>query len=106
MSALISVQLDAVEQLAAELAGLATALAREAALCTSTAGSVAAALGGHEGFLAGTAAAGWPFLVDSLVLRADVIAGTLSGAVDAYRALDAGLAQQIVGRIGVTALAR
>jgi hypothetical protein len=107
MSALISVQLDAVEALAAELAALATALAVEAPLCTSTAGSVSASLGGQEVFLAWSAAAGWTGLVDSLTGRTRAISTTLSNAVEAYRAADTQLAQRIgPGRVGVTAIAR
>jgi hypothetical protein len=106
MSALISVQIDAVEALAAELATLAAALAHEGPLCTSTAGSLSAALGGDEGFLAWSAASGWPRLVDSLAGRTGAISTTLSDAVDAYRAVDAGEAQRIAGRLGVTAIAR
>jgi hypothetical protein len=106
MSALISVQLDAVEELAAELATLAVALAHEGPLCTSTAGSMAAALGGREGFAAWSAASGWPRLVDSLADRTRTISTTLSNAVASYRALDVGTAQRIDGRVGVTAIAR
>jgi hypothetical protein len=106
MSALISVQLDAVEELAAELATLAVALAHEAPLCTSTANSLAAALGGHEGLLAFSAGSGWPRLVGSLTDRTSALSTTLSNAVAAYRALDAGLAQRVTGRTGVTVLAR
>ena len=106
MSALISIQLDAVEELAAELATLAVALGSEAPLCTSTANSLAAALGGYEGLLAFSAGSGWPHLVDSMVDRTGAISATLSNAVAAYRALDAGLAQRIPGRVGGTAIAR
>jgi hypothetical protein len=106
MSALISVQLDAVEELAAELATLAVALASEAPLCTSTANSLASALGGHEGLLAFSAGSGWPRLIDSLADRTAAVSATLSNAVDAYRTLDAGLARRIPGRVGVTAIAR
>jgi hypothetical protein len=106
VSALISVQLDAVEELAAELATLAVALAHEAPLCTSTVGSLATALGGQEGFLAFSAGSGWPHLIDALADRTDAIATTLSNAVGAYRALDAGLAERITGRLGLAAIAR
>jgi hypothetical protein len=106
MSALISVQLDAVEELAAELATLAVALAHEAPLCTSTVGSLATALGGQEGSLAFSAGSGWPRLIDALADRTGAISTTLSNAVDAYRALDAGLAERVSGRVGSTAIAR
>jgi hypothetical protein len=107
MSALISVQLDAVEALAAELATLAVALAGEAPLCTSTAGSMAAALGGAEGFAACSAGSGWANLVDVLASRTNAVATTLSGAVDGYRALDTQLAERVgPGRLGLTAIAR
>jgi hypothetical protein len=106
MSALISVQLDAVEELAAELAALAVALAHELPLCTATVGSLATALGGQEGFLAFSAGSGWPRLIGALGDRTGAIATTLSHAVDAYRALDAGLAERVSGRVGAAAIAR
>jgi hypothetical protein len=106
VSALISVQLDAVEELAGELATLAVALAQESPLCTSTANSLAGALGGWEGLAAFSAGCSWPRLVDQLADRTGAISTTLSNAVDAYRALDAGVAERIPGRVGVTAIAR
>jgi hypothetical protein len=107
VSALISVQLDAVEELAAELATLALGLAHEAPLCTSTANSLAGALGGGwEGVIAFSAGSGWPRLIDRLADRTGSISTTLSNAVDAYRALDAELVERIPGRVGVTAIGR
>ena len=106
MSALISVQLDAVEALAAELAALAVALAGEGPLCTSTAGSLAS-LGGPEGFTAYSAAWGWVSLVDALASRTGAVATTLSAAVAGYRTVDAQLAERVgPGRRGATAIAR
>ena len=106
MSALISVQLDAVAALAAELAALATALAEEAPLCTSTATSLSAALGGREGGAAGAAGLGWAARLEGLARRSGTIATTLTGAVAAYRAADAQLSERITGSLGRTAIAR
>jgi hypothetical protein len=107
LSALISVQLDAVQALAADLAALATALADEVPLCTSTARSLATALGGREGFLAWSAASAWTGLIDSMAGRTGAISTTLTNAAEAYRAVDSRLSQRIgPGRVGVTAIAR
>jgi hypothetical protein len=107
MSALISVQLDAVQALAADLASLATALAEEVPLCSSTARSVATALAGREGLLAWSAASGWAGLVDAMAGRTGAISTVLSSAVEAYRAADTQLSQRIgAGPVGVTAIAR
>ena len=88
MSAILSVQLDAVQGLAAELAVLAADLAGDAALCRSTAMSLGAALGGDEGWTAAEVAAAWSDLTG-------VVAGTLLAAVAAYRAEDTALAERI-----------
>jgi hypothetical protein len=95
MSSILSVQLDAVEALAVELAGLATELAGDAALCRSTATSLGAALGGDEGWTAGGVAVAWGGLTEVVADRADAVAGTLLAAVAAYRDADAALAERI-----------
>lgn len=95
MSAVISIQLDAVEGLAAELAALAGRLADDAWLCTSTAASFATALGGDDGWRGGAASTAWSSLLAVLGEGAGSLASTLHGAVAAYRAADAGLAADI-----------
>jgi hypothetical protein len=92
VSTVISVQLDAVEALAAELASLARCLADDARLCTSTARSLSAALGGDDGWRAGAAATAWGSLSHLLADGAGALSTTLLAAVGAYRAADAGLA--------------
>jgi hypothetical protein len=91
----IAVQLDAVESLAAELATLAAELSDEAALCHSTATSLYSALGGDEGWSAGSAATAWAAVGEVVAARTGAIAGTLVAAVGAYRAADAALSERI-----------
>ena len=100
MSAVITVQLDAVEALAAELAGLAGRLSDDARLCTSTAASFATALGGDDGWRARATATDWALLTEVLAEGAGALATTLRGAVAAYRAADAGLAGAIDPGLG------
>jgi hypothetical protein len=92
LSAVITIQLDAVEVLAAELATLARALSGDARLCTSTARSLAAALGGDDGWRAQAAATAWGSLAELLAEAAGGLSSTLGAATAAYRAADAGLA--------------
>jgi hypothetical protein len=106
MSSIISVQLDAVQALAAELSALAAELDDEAALCRSTAGSLAAALPGNEGWVAAGAGTAWSELTGLLADRARAVAGTLAAAVDSYRATELALSEQIASpRGGVVAVA-
>jgi hypothetical protein len=98
MSLTISVQLDAVQALAAELTALAADLDDDAALCGSTAGSLAAALGGEEGWTAADAGSAWAGMMGVLAARARAVAGTLAAAVDSYRAADLVLAERIGSR--------
>jgi hypothetical protein len=95
MSALISIQLDAVESLAAELASLAATLGDEVHLCTSTAASLGTALGGTTGEWAASAGHGWAGLLGVLADRTGAIATTLSSAVVAYRSADGLLSQRM-----------
>jgi len=107
MSAIISVQLDRVEELAAELTALAVALAEEVPLCTSTARSLADSLGGDQGWWASLAGRRWAELAGTLAGRADAVATTLTSAVEAYRRADTLLAQRMgTGLPGATAIAR
>jgi hypothetical protein len=95
MSSPITVEPDAVEGLAAELAALAAELDDEAALCRSTAASLDAALGGHEGWTAGAAGSAWAVLAQRVADRGSAVATTLVAAMSAYRAADATFSAQI-----------
>ena len=95
MCSTISVQLHAVEALAAELAALAAELDDESDLCRSTATSLSAALDGHEGWTAGATATAWGSLTAVLAARTAAVATTLTGAAAAYRAADAALSEGI-----------
>jgi hypothetical protein len=95
MSTVISVQLDGVEALAAELAALATSLAGETRLCASAAASLSAALGDDAGWFARAAATGWGSLTGLLAEGSASMATTLSAAVASYRAADLALAGQV-----------
>jgi hypothetical protein len=87
-----SIQPEAVEALATELAVLAAELADEAGQVRASAASFPVALGGDEGWHAGATATAWGRLQEMLGARADAIADTLAAAADAYRAEDAALA--------------
>jgi len=94
----ISVQLDAVDALAVELAALSAELGEEEGLCRSTARSLTAALEGHEGWTAGATATAWAALVAVVSARTAAVAATLTGATAAYRAADAALSEGIGSR--------
>jgi hypothetical protein len=93
MSTVISIQLDRVEALAAELASLAGELSGETALCTSAAASLLTALGGDEGWHAAVAGHAWGGLLGLADERTAAVGATLSAAVRSYREADAQLAQ-------------
>jgi hypothetical protein len=88
----ISVQLDAVQALAAELAVLSSQLADDAALCRSSAASLVQALAREAGWAAGSAATAWSTLTGIVSDRTEAVAGELVAAVASYRAADAELA--------------
>lgn len=98
MSSIISVQLDAVQAMADELAGLARELDDEAALCRSTSASIATALPGEEGWAAAEAATVWSDLTAAVADRCRAVGVLLSAAVESYRATDAALARRITPR--------
>ncbi|MGZ4572983.1 MAG: hypothetical protein ACXVYC_18425 [Blastococcus sp.] len=101
----ISVQLDAVEALAAELAALAAELDDDAGLCRATAASLSTALGGDEGWAAGSAGSLWAALTGVIAARTRAVAGTLVAAMDAYRAADRALARRMaVGALSAVAV--
>lgn len=94
MTPIISVQLDEVSALAAELAGLAAQLDDRTRLCRSAAALSTDALGGSEGSTAAAVATTWSSLVGLVVERTDAAAGALASAVAAYRAADAAIADR------------
>jgi hypothetical protein len=105
VSHLISVQLDALAALLAELSALGVELAQEGELCAATGRSLAGALEGPVGVDAGLAGAGWTELVTTLAARTLAVAASLEAAVATYRAADAGIAGQLdpgwAGRVPV-----
>ena len=98
MCSTISVQLDALDALAAELAALAGELDEDASRCRSTAGSLPAALDGHEGWAAGATTTAWGSLTAVVAARTAAVATTLTRATAAYRAADAALARDLGSR--------
>ena len=88
----ITVHLDEVGMLAAELAGLAAELDDEARICRSAARRLGEALGGDVGWQAGALAHAWEQLARIVAARAGVVAATLVSATLAYRDGDAALA--------------
>lgn len=98
MSTTITAQFDAIEQLAAELAGLAAELTEEAQLCRSTAASLGTAVSGSTGERAGAAGSGWAAVLELLGRQTGALAATLSAAVDSYRTADAVLADRVLTR--------
>ena len=110
MSHLISVQLEVLGGLLAELRAIGTEL-REEELCTATAGrSLERALVGPVGEEAAVAGAQWTGAVVALAARTLAVAATLDRALAAYRATDLGLAGQIeggaAGRVGARPVPR
>lgn len=95
MSCTVTVHPDVVGGMAAELSALATELADEARLCRSTAASLDAALGGHEGWTAGAAATAWAALGQVLAEHTGAVAVTLAATMTAYQAGDGALAGRI-----------
>ncbi len=95
MSTVISIQLDSVEELAGELAALATALADDVGICSSSAAALRSSLGNDVGWHAGAATTSWASLLELLRARTAAVAEMLSGAVAGYRAADAALAGSV-----------
>ena len=98
MSVTIAAQFDAIDTLAAELAGLAAELAAEAQLCRSTSVSLGTAVSGAAGERGGAAAAGWATVLELLGQQTGALAATLSAAVDSYRVADATLSDRVLAR--------
>ncbi|MGY1716163.1 hypothetical protein [Geodermatophilus nigrescens] len=96
MSAPIAIQLDAVQELAEELALLASELSSEVGLCTSTAASLDVAAPGEVSESAGATGRAWAGLVDRLATGTGAVAGTLLAAVRSYRLADAALSDRVL----------
>ena len=94
MSDTVTVQLDAVQALADELAALSVSLSEEAGACGAVAPSLASALPG-AGERAGAAGQAWAVLTGLLADRCRSVAGALSVAVVGYRLQEALLAGRI-----------
>src|SRR5512132_2239494 len=92
---MISIRLDTVQALAAELAVLSSQLADDAALCRSGAASLVEALARDAGWAAGSAATTWATLAGMVADRTQAVAGTLVAAVASYRTADAELADDV-----------
>ena len=105
MSHLISVQLDALGALLAELTVLGAELGEDGELAAATGRSLGTALPGPAGEVAAAAGADWAGALTTLAARALAVAATLDAALDAYRRADAGLAARIdpgwAGRVPV-----
>jgi hypothetical protein len=105
VSHLISVQLDALAVLLAELTALGAELGADGELAASTGRSLGTALEGPVGGSAASAGADWAEALTTLAARALAVAATLDAALESYRAADAGLAARIdpgwTGRVPV-----
>ncbi len=89
----ITVHLDEVGTLAAQLSALAAELDDGARACRSAAGRLRDALGGEEGWRAAGLATAWAALAGVVAGRAGAVAATLVAATVAYRETDAALAE-------------
>jgi hypothetical protein len=95
VSHVISVQLDVLGGLLAELRALGVELAEEGDTGAAAGNSLARALAGPVGAEAAGAGAQWTAAVTALATRTLAVAATLEAALAAYRAADLGLAQQL-----------
>jgi len=108
VSHLISVQLDVLAGLLAELRELGAELTEEQQLSGAAGGAMRRALTGPVGEEAALAGAEWSTALAMLAARALAVAATLEAALAAYRTADLGLAGQIstgqteIGRLGTT----
>jgi hypothetical protein len=110
VSYFVSVQLDALAGLSADLRVLGAELTEDQQLSSATGWSLERALAGAAGEEARQVGAAWAGVVAALAVRTQVVAATLDAALAAYRAADAGLAGQVeaagAGRIGAQAVPR
>jgi hypothetical protein len=88
----ITVHLDEVGMLAAELSGLAAELDDGARTCRSAGARLRSALGGYEGWRAGALTTAWAELAEAVAGRAGAVAASLVAATVSYREVDAALA--------------
>jgi hypothetical protein len=88
----ITVHLDEVGMLAAELSGLASELDDGARICRSAGDRLRSALGGYEGWRAGALTTAWATLAEVVAARAGAVAASLVAATVSYRDVDAALA--------------
>ena len=93
----ITVHLDEVGALAAQLSALAAELQDSARGCRTSAARLREALGGDEGWRAGAVATAWGALVEVVAERAGAVAATLASATVAYAEADAALAGGLAG---------
>ncbi len=98
MSSIISVQLDALEALAAELHALAGELDDDGARCARSAADLSDALSLDEGLEAAAAASRWAALTAVVAEGTRAVSATLTAAVGSYRAVEAARAASI-GRL-------
>jgi hypothetical protein len=110
VSHLISVQLDVLGGLLAELRALGVELGADEGLSAAAAASLEPALTGAVGEEAARSGAAWSGALATLAARTLAVAATLDAALAGYRAADLGLAEQIAGgasgRVGTRAVPR
>ena len=107
MSHLISVQLDVLAGLLAELRALGLEMTEDGELASGAGRSLERALAGPVGQEAGLAGMAWSESLAALATRTLAVAASLDAALVAYRAADLGLAGQIeAGRVGLQAVPR
>jgi hypothetical protein len=97
VSQLISVQLEVLGGLLAELRALGVELGEERQLTAATGRSMQRALTGPVGEQVGLTGTEWTAALGALAARALAVAATLDAALVAYRVADVGLAGQIAG---------
>jgi hypothetical protein len=107
VSHLISVQLDVLAGLLAELRALGGELTDDEQLTAASGRSLQRALSGPVGEEAARAGADWAAVLAVLAVRTLAVAASLDAALSAYRVSDAGLAGQIDrGHSGTAAVPR
>jgi hypothetical protein len=100
VSHLISVQLDVLGGLLAELRALGVELTEEEQLTGASGRSLARAIAGPVGAESAAAGAEWTGALGALAARTLAVAATLEAALDAYRTADLGLAGRLAGGQG------
>jgi hypothetical protein len=88
----ITLHLEEVGMLAAELSGLAAELGDGARICRSAGDRLRPALGGYEGWRAGALTTAWATVAEAVAARAGAVADSLVAATVSYRDVDAALA--------------